>query len=125
MFGFSRRRLRYFVVVAAAATSIDLGLYLVLREIDERSWREGVDIAPGATRQVTFEVSGTVEPGDYRLRIHHQPLVTADSVAVQVTPAPGWALGGGAVDEVAIFGAERFTESTVVVLAAAGEAAQS
>ncbi len=60
-----------------------------------------VDLAPGQTRTVAFDLSGRLDPGDYRLRWIAQPLVNADDARLVITssgrPFRGGA-GSGTVD---------------------------
>ncbi|HMX67204.1 MAG TPA: DUF4012 domain-containing protein, partial [Microthrixaceae bacterium] len=54
-----------------------------------------VDLAPGQTRTVAFDLSGRLDPGDYRLRWIAQPLVNPDDARLVITSS-GRPFRGGA-----------------------------
>ncbi|MBV9661523.1 MAG: DUF4012 domain-containing protein [Acidimicrobiales bacterium] len=56
-----------------------------------------VAVPSGASRTVTFQLSGRLRPGsDYRLTLHQQPTVLPDRVVATVTPAKGSKAAGAA-----------------------------
>lgn len=53
-----------------------------------------IRVPSGASRTVTFDLTGVIRPGpDYRLTLHEQPTVLPDKVRVQVTAVKGWSTG--------------------------------
>nr|MBA2497963.1 DUF4012 domain-containing protein [Acidimicrobiia bacterium] len=67
-----------------------------------------VEVPAGATVTVSFDLAGTLAPGDYRLALGHQATVVPDDVTVDVTMAPGWRAGPG--EDVGDAGAERHVQ---------------
>ncbi len=55
-----------------------------------------LDLAPGQTRSVTFDLAGRVEGGDYRLRWIGQPLANPDSATLFVRSSGAPFVGGAA-----------------------------
>jgi hypothetical protein len=83
-----------------------------------------VVIPPGGTRKVVFELAGTLAPrATYRLDMRPQPMVQADQVHVQVTPANGAPItavqGGSLVYGSATIDGAFTTNHTLVVRAGA------
>lgn len=62
-----------------------------------RSWSEFglqrhevvVAVPSGESRTVTLVLEGSITPGDYRLDVGHQPLLTDDSVTLSISPQSG------------------------------------
>lgn len=54
-----------------------------------------IDLAPGQSRKVTFDLHGRLDPGDYRLRWIAQPLVNADDARLVIS-STGRPFRGGA-----------------------------
>lgn len=72
-----------------------------------------VDIAPGATRYVVINLSGSVEPGpDYHLRFYNQPLVNPDETNVSITSLGSPFIGGARAGRVPISRANVQGESS-------------
>lgn len=53
-----------------------------------------LDLAPGQSRTVVFELNGRLEPGDYRMRWIGQPLVNPDQAQLTITSNGAPFLGG-------------------------------
>lgn len=51
-------------------------------------------VTPEQPVTIVWQVSGNLTPGDYTLRIAHQPLVNNDRIRVTITPTDGWLLSG-------------------------------
>lgn len=51
-----------------------------------------VDVLPGESVDVEFDLEGSVWPGNYVLDVINQPLPNDDELRVSVTPAQGWEL---------------------------------
>ena len=66
-------------------------------ELGVHTYSEYVDIPPGASVTLTFDLAGVTTPGTgYRLTVRNQPMVLADHDTVRVEPAPGWGVTGPA-----------------------------
>lgn len=56
-----------------------------------------LDVERGETVRVTFDLKGSLDPGDYWLDVANQPLVNDDEVTISASAIEGWRLGDGAV----------------------------
>ena len=60
-------------------------------ELDRFAYGTFVQVPPGGTRTMTFQLEGSAGPAyDYWLTFAPQPLVNPDGLEVQVTGADGW-----------------------------------
>ena len=60
-------------------------------ELGRRAYGAFVQVPPGGTRRITFELDGAGEPAyDYRLTFAPQPLVYPDDLTIEVNGAEGW-----------------------------------
>ena len=78
---------------AVAAAAID-GQSIPVEQADElgrRVYATAVQLPPGGTRTVTFELQGAVDPAyEYRITFAPQPLVNPDQLTIDVRGAEGW-----------------------------------
>ena len=63
---------------------------------------------------VELELFGTVDPGTYRLELDAQPMVNADQVLVDLTPAEGWTIVAASAGDRGGFAAEGGGERAVL-----------
>ena len=66
-------------------------------ELGVHAYSEYVDIPPGGSVTLTFDLVGVTTPGPgYTLSLHNQPMVLSDHDTVRVEPAAGWTVTGPA-----------------------------
>ncbi len=66
-------------------------------ELGVHAYSEYVDIPPGGSATLTFDLSGVTTPGpDYKLVLYNQPMVVPDLDIVNVQPTSGWTVTGPA-----------------------------
>ena len=66
-------------------------------ELGVHAYSEYVDIPPGGSVTLTFDLVGVTTPGTgYTLSLHNQPMVLSDHDTVRVEPAAGWTVTGPA-----------------------------
>lgn len=71
-------------------------------ELGRFAYAAFVEVPPGGTRTVTFELDGATDPSaDYRLTFAPQPVANPDTLSVDLTSTPGWRVcGASGLDEV-------------------------
>lgn len=67
---------------------------VAFNELGYARWFARASVAPERPTVIVWEVEGALNPGDYTLRVAHQPLVNDDRVRITVTPSEGWLLSG-------------------------------
>ncbi len=90
--GTNRMQLSIYTPHQVASATID-GAPLPLGhqpELGVSTYNALVEIPPGATLRLAFELVGTIEPGPYRLVVAGQALAHPDQVDIGVEPAAGW-----------------------------------